>query len=138
MIGLPQADFIHAFHIGVSGKKDILINIDRERDVHQGFSSGETFGDVTCLSGVEKSELLKISIEKSPSTINGKEAFGTPVESHSNYQQPTLIIEQEKDLLVTESATVTPLSRERKMKIGFCLDGRTYIIITRRSSTSIH
>lgn len=21
MIGLPQADFIHAFHIGVSGKK---------------------------------------------------------------------------------------------------------------------
>ncbi len=65
MIGLPQADFIHAFHIGVSGKRKIrwmkwLIE-----------SLGETFGDVTCLAGVEKKDLIKIPIEKSPSTLNG-------------------------------------------------------------------
>jgi len=71
MIGLPQADFIHAFHIGVSG---------------------ETFGDVTCLSGVEKNELLKISIEKSSSISNDKESSDDEISS--NYQNP---IEPEND-----------------------------------------
>jgi len=33
---------------------------------------GETFGDVACLAGVEKTDLIKIPIEKSPSTITGK------------------------------------------------------------------
>jgi hypothetical protein len=35
------------------------------------FFLGETFGDVTCLAGVEKTDLIKIPMEKSPSTING-------------------------------------------------------------------
>ncbi|CAF1669489.1 unnamed protein product, partial [Adineta ricciae] len=67
MIGLPQADFIHAFHIGVSG---------------------ETFGDVTCLAGVEKTDLIKIPIERSPSTVN---------EFESNYKQPILTPEQKEE-----------------------------------------
>ena len=33
---------------------------------------GDTFGDVACLGGVEKSDLLKIPMEKSPSTNDGK------------------------------------------------------------------
>ncbi len=65
MIGLPQADFIHAFHIGVSGKRRI-------RWIKWAIGIlGETFGDVTCLAGVEKTDLIKIPIEKSPSTLNG-------------------------------------------------------------------
>lgn len=58
MIGLPQADFIHAFHIGVSG---------------------ETFGDVTCLAGIEKTDIIQLPIEKSASIMTNLE---------SNYQKP--------------------------------------------------
>ena len=67
MIGLPQADFIHAFHIGVSGmtrKKRLTMKECRE-------ISGDTFGDVTCLAGVEKTDLIKIPNETSTSTIDG-------------------------------------------------------------------
>ncbi|CAF0718876.1 unnamed protein product [Adineta steineri] len=71
MIGLPQADFIHAFHIGVSG---------------------ETFGDVACLAGVEKTDLIKIPIEKSPSTIN---------EFESNYKQPIIVNEEENEEIIS-------------------------------------
>ncbi len=67
MIGLPQADFIHAFHIGVSGKEKIyIINLKKKWII-----LGETFGDVTCLAGVEKTDLIKLPIEKSPSMIDG-------------------------------------------------------------------
>ncbi|CAF2753371.1 unnamed protein product [Rotaria sp. Silwood2] len=75
MIGLPQPDFIHAFHIGVSG---------------------ETFGDVTCLAGVEKTDLIKVPIEKSPSITN---------ELESNYQQPNVIIEQKQEIISVEQQT---------------------------------
>lgn len=34
-------------------------------------SLGETFGDVTCLAGVEKTDLIKVPSEKSPSSNNG-------------------------------------------------------------------
>lgn len=54
MIGLPQADFIHAFHIGVSG---------------------ETFGDVTCLAGVEKADVIQLPLEKSSSVTTSKDRF---------------------------------------------------------------
>ncbi|UJR31073.1 hypothetical protein I4U23_018582 [Adineta vaga] len=84
MIGLPQADFIHAFHIGVSG---------------------ETFGDVACLAGVEKTDLIKMSIDKSPSTIN---------EFESNYKQPILAREQQQEeieiLSVEQRTEETPPS----------------------------
>lgn len=72
MIGLPQADFIHAFHIGVSG---------------------ETFGDVACLAGVEKSDLLKLSSEKTPSMIN---------DLQSNYQKPSSTIEKDNEIVSSE------------------------------------
>ncbi|CAF0966375.1 unnamed protein product [Rotaria sordida] len=75
MIGLPQPDFIHAFHIGVSG---------------------ETFGDVTCLAGVEKTDLIKMPIEKSPSLMN---------EFESNYKQPNVIIEQKQEIISVEQQT---------------------------------
>ena len=81
MIGLPQADFIHAFHIGVSGKKTCSSSSSISI-----VSLGETFGDVTCLSGVEKSELLKISVEKSSSTVNDTEAVDD--ELGGTYQLP--------------------------------------------------
>ncbi|CAF3600044.1 unnamed protein product [Rotaria sp. Silwood1] len=75
MIGLPQPDFIHAFHIGVSG---------------------ETFGDVTCLAGVEKTDLIKVPIEKSPSIMN---------ELESNYKQSNVIIEQKQEIISVEQQT---------------------------------
>lgn len=73
---------------------------------------GETFGDVTCLSGVEKSELLKISIEKSSSISNDKESSDDEISS--NYQNP---IERENDssALVTEKKT----HWKRKQSIRF-------------------
>lgn len=65
MIGLPQADFIHAFHIGVSGR-------ERKNKINYFiFALGDTFGDVTCLAGVEKTDLIKVPTEKNSSTING-------------------------------------------------------------------
>ena len=36
------------------------------------FISGETFGDVSCLNGIEKVDLIKGSTDKSPSISNGK------------------------------------------------------------------
>ncbi|CAF1327509.1 unnamed protein product [Rotaria magnacalcarata] len=76
MIGLPQPDFIHAFHIGVSG---------------------ETFGDVACLAGVEKTDLIKIPIEQSPSNN----------EFESNYKQPTVavVVESKQELDSVEQQT---------------------------------
>lgn len=73
MIGLPQADFIHAFHIGVSG---------------------ETFGDVTCLAGVEKADVIQLPIEKSSSVTTNLE---------SNYQKPV-----EEDIVLINEQTDDP------------------------------
>lgn len=77
---------------------------------------GETFGDVTCLAGLEKTDLMKLSIEKSPSTNSGNEKLNKlvrlPICFHSiefqsnTYQQPSLSIEPENELPSTEPLTV--------------------------------
>lgn len=36
---------------------------------------GETFGDVTCLSGVEKTDLIKVPLDTSSSSNNGMSFF---------------------------------------------------------------
>ena len=77
-------------------------------------SLGETFGDVACLSGVEKTDLLKISIEKSPSTSTGKKTLQYASiflhfnykEFQSNYQQPMIVPEENNDVTAMESRTV--------------------------------
>ncbi|CAF4951453.1 unnamed protein product, partial [Rotaria socialis] len=60
-------------------------------------SLGETFGDVACLGGVEKTDLIKVPIEKSPSHN----------ESESNYKQPAVavVVESKQELDSVEQQT---------------------------------
>lgn len=52
MISSPQADFIHAFHLGVEGN-----SYNNNNKSYSNIVSGEAFGDMSCLSKIEDADI---------------------------------------------------------------------------------